>query len=61
LIGIIADHQANIYAIHHERTSRKIGMSDTEVEIELETHGPQHAAELLDALEAAGYEVEILE
>ena len=61
LINIIADYQANIYAIHHERTSRKIGMSDTEVEIELETHGPQHAAELLDALEAAGYEVEILE
>lgn len=61
LIDIIAAHKANIYAIHHERTSREIGMSDTEVEIELETHGPQHAAELLDALETAGYEVEIPE
>ena len=60
LINIIADYQANIYAIHHERTSRKIGMSDTEVEIELETHGPQHAADLLDELESAGYEVDVI-
>jgi len=60
LIGIIADYGANIYAIHHERASREIGMSDTEVEIELETHGPQHAADLLDALEAEGYAVDII-
>ena len=59
LIDIIADHQANIYAIHHERTSREIGMSDTEVEIELETHGPQHAAALLAELRSSGYEVGI--
>ena len=59
LIGIIADQQANIYSIHHERTSREIGMSDTEVEIELETHGPQHAAELLAELRDSGYEVTV--
>ena len=59
LIEIIADQQANIYSIHHERTSREIGMSDTEVEIELETHGPQHAAELLAELRDAGYEVTV--
>jgi len=60
LIGIIADHGANIYAIHHERASREIGMSDTEVEIELETHGPQHAADLLAELRSTGYEVDII-
>jgi len=59
LIDIIADQQANIYSIHHERTSREIGMSDTEVEIELETHGSQHAAELLSELRDAGYEVTV--
>jgi len=59
LIDIIAEHQANIYAIHHERTSREIGMSDTEVEIELETHGPQHAAALLAELRSSGYAVDI--
>jgi threonine dehydratase len=60
LIDIIADHQANIYAIHHERTSREIGMSDTEVEIELETHGPQHAANLLAELRSTGYAVDVM-
>ena len=61
LIGIIADEEANIYEIHHERASRKIGMSDTSVEIELETHGPEHAAELLATLREADYAVDVLE
>ncbi len=60
LIEIIADHQANIYEIHHERTSREIGMSDTEVEIELETHGPDHAEGLLATLRESGYVVDVL-
>jgi len=60
LLEIIADHRANIYAISHDRTSRRIGMADTEVEIDLETRGPDHVEELLAAIEAAGYEVEKL-
>ncbi len=61
LIEIIAEKQANIYEIHHERTSRKIGMSDTSVEIDLETHGRDHAEELLATLREAGYAVDVLE
>ena len=34
LLEIVSDHSANIYSIHHDRTSRDIEMSDTEVEIE---------------------------
>ena len=60
LIEIIADKDANIYEIHHERASREIGMSDTSVELELETHGPEHAAELLATLRDAGYTVDVL-
>jgi len=30
------------------------------VELDLETRGHEHVAELLDALEAAGYEVDVL-
>jgi len=61
LIEIIADKGANIYEIHHERASREIGMSDTSVELELETHGPEHAADLLATLRDAGYTVDVLE
>jgi len=61
LIEIIADMGANIYEIHHERASREVGMSDTSVELELETHGPDHAADLLATLRDAGYTVDALE
>ena len=59
LIEIIANKGANIYEIHHERTSREVGMSDTSVELELETHGPDHAADLLATLRDAGYTVDV--
>ena len=61
LIEIIADMGANIYEIHHERASREVGMSDTSVELELETHGPDHAADLLATLRDAGYTVDVRE
>ena len=61
LIEIIAEKGANIYEIHHERASREIGMSDTSVELELETHGPDHADDLLATLQDAGYTVDVVE
>jgi len=60
LLEVVADMQANIYAVRHDRTSREIGMSDTEIELDLETRGPDHVAELLAAIREAGYEVERL-
>jgi threonine dehydratase len=61
LLGIIAGHRANIYAIRHDRTSRSIDMNAAEVEIDLETRGHDHVERLLDALRSAGYEVEVLD
>jgi threonine dehydratase len=60
LAGVIAANRANIYAIHHDRTSKDVAMNAAEVELDLETRGHDHVVELLDALEAAGYDVEIL-
>ncbi len=60
LVEIISDHQANIYAIQHDRTSRDIAMNAAEVVLDIETHGHDHIDELLAALEARGYEVETL-
>jgi threonine dehydratase len=60
LIEVIAAARANIYAIQHDRTSRDIAMNAAEVELDLETRGHEHVAELIDALEAHGYKVEIL-
>ena len=60
LSTIISEQEANIYAIQHDRTSRDVAMDDAEVELDVETRGPEHVADLIDALEAAGYEIEIL-
>jgi threonine dehydratase len=46
--------------VRHDRTSRDIAMDDAEIELDLETRGEEHVAELLDALEAEGYEVEVM-
>jgi threonine dehydratase len=60
LLDVISAKKANIYAIQHDRTSRQIGMADTEVEIDLETRGHDHVEELIGAIRDAGYEVEVL-
>ena len=60
LLDIFTAHRANIYAIHHDRTSRDVEMSDTEVEIELEMRGPDHVDAFLADLRDAGYEVDVL-
>ena len=60
LVEIISEHQANIYAVQHDRTSRDIAMNAAEVVLDIETHGHDHVDELLAALEARGYEVETL-
>jgi threonine dehydratase len=60
LVEVISDHQGNIYAIEHDRASRDIAMLDAEVELDLETRGPDHVDELLAALREHGYEVEVL-
>ena len=60
LLAVLSAHRANIYGIQHDRTSRDIGMSDTEVEMDLETRGHDHVEELLEALEEYGYMVDVL-
>jgi threonine dehydratase len=60
LVAVISDHRANIYAIEHDRAARDVALNDAEVELDLETRGPDHVDELLDALHEAGYDVEVL-
>ena len=60
VLDVIAEERANIYAIQHDRTSRDIAMSDTEVEIDLETRGHDHVERLLERLRADGFDVDVL-
>ncbi|WP_299236019.1 threonine ammonia-lyase [Natronomonas sp.] len=60
LVGLLTEHRTNIYAIEHDRASKDIAMNAAEVELDLETRGHDHVATLLEALDAAGYEVDVM-
>jgi len=60
LVEIISEQEANIYAIEHDRASRDIAMNDAEVELDLETKGPDHVEALITSLEENGYAVDVL-
>ena len=56
---IVARAGANVYAVHHDRTSRDVAVNAAELELELETDDAEHAADIVDELEAHGYDVRI--
>jgi threonine dehydratase len=60
LVAVLADARANIYAIRHDRTSRDVGMTAAEVELDLETRGRAHVDTLLETLRGRGYSVAVL-
>jgi len=55
LTGILADHRANIVETAYDRAYHGVNLGDTAIDITMETRGPDHIAELLVALVAAGY------
>ncbi len=55
LTGILAEHRANIVETAYDRAYHGVNLGDTAIDITMETRGPDHIAELLGALTAAGY------
>jgi threonine dehydratase len=55
LTGILAEHRANIVETAYDRAYHGVNLGDTAIDITMETRGPDHIAELLAALLAAGY------
>jgi threonine dehydratase len=53
--GIIAQHRANIVETAYDRAYHGVNLGDTAIDITMETRGPDHIAELISALGAAGY------
>ncbi|MEQ9640919.1 MAG: threonine ammonia-lyase [Alphaproteobacteria bacterium] len=54
---IIAEHEGNIVEVAHQRLLADIPAKLTELEVLVETRDPAHLAELVGAMEAAGYPV----
>ena len=57
LLGLVARARANVISVEHVREAVPLHVRETGVELTLETRGPAHTAEVLAALEGAGYEV----
>ncbi|MEU5977226.1 threonine ammonia-lyase [Streptomyces sp. NPDC047315] len=57
LLSALSAVDANVLDVSHVRTDPRLGLSEVEVELRLETKGPEHCTEVTQALRAAGYEV----
>ncbi len=58
-LKIVAEEQANIYEINHERANQSIAMNATAIDVSLETRGHDHIQRLLGRLREAGFQVEV--
>ncbi|WP_340558467.1 threonine ammonia-lyase [Streptomyces sp. GSL17-111] len=57
LLGELSVADANVLDVSHVRTDPRLGLSEVEVELHLETKGAAHCAEVTRALRDAGYTV----
>ncbi|MFR9726234.1 threonine ammonia-lyase [Streptomyces sp. MS19] len=57
LLAELSVADANVLAVNHLRTDPRLALGDAEVEVQLETQGQDHCAQLTAALTAAGYRI----
>jgi threonine dehydratase len=58
LIAELAQSEANVLDVVHQRTSSHLHIGEVEVALQVETRGPEHATQVLDHLRSHGYHVE---
>jgi threonine dehydratase len=58
LTDALAEAGANIVSLEHRRGHGSVWVTEAEISLTLETRGPDHVAELVRSLTAAGYAVE---
>jgi len=56
ITAVVAEAGANIDEVHHQRAFSTLSAQNVEVELVLQTRNPQHVAEVLARLAAAGFE-----
>ncbi|MER5735974.1 MULTISPECIES: threonine ammonia-lyase [unclassified Streptomyces] len=57
LLAVLTVVDANVLDVSHVRTDPRLGLTEVEVELHLETKGPEHCREVEAALREAGYTV----
>ena len=57
VLAAVAAERGNVLEVHHIRAFLQGAIGDTEIEVTLETRGPEHIDALIAALKAKGYAV----
>jgi threonine dehydratase len=57
VLAAVAAERANVLEVHHNRAFLQGAIGDTEIDLTLETKGPEHIEALTAALKAKGYAV----
>jgi threonine dehydratase len=57
--ALVAEQNANVVEVLHTRHGNGMQISQVELELHIETRGPEHAEQVLEALRADGYEPRI--
>ncbi|MEW1900460.1 threonine ammonia-lyase [Streptomyces sp. NPDC086147] len=57
LLAALTVVDANVLDVSHVRTDPRLGLTEAEVELHLETKGPEHCRQVTEALRDAGYTV----
>ncbi|EST28861.1 threonine dehydratase [Streptomyces niveus NCIMB 11891] len=57
LLGVLSVADANVLDVSHVRTDPRLGLTEADVELHLETKGPEHCVDVTAALREAGYTI----
>ena len=57
LLDILAEMRVNIDRVEHDRSTPDIHISDSEVQLKVDTRGPEHVAQILERLEQKNYQI----
>ena len=57
LLVLVGHHGANVLDVAHSRISGALPMGEVDIAVSLETRGPEHCREVVEALRAAGHAV----
>ncbi len=58
ITATVAAAGANINEVHHQRAFTALAAQNAEVELVIQTRGPQHISEVLAALQGAGMDAQ---
>jgi threonine dehydratase len=55
LLRLVADHGANVMDVEHVREGMDLHVGETAIQLVLQTNGPEHDTEILEAVKADGF------